>query len=169
MDSRNTAKGFGERTMKNLRVILNARRCLQLPDAHEVTQLANSLLGLVVFPFQEGNFGNNNAKDAAEKETIQQWSTQNKGNWNITLAACDCGTKKITWKPKTIRCLVRHIRNAAAHGRITFSSDERELENVTFAIEDGDPQAKPFKANFMANIDGADLLRFCQALSQLVS
>jgi hypothetical protein len=47
---RNTIEGFAERTRKNLRFIVAAYDGGQ--DVHTVTQLINSLLGLIVYPYE---------------------------------------------------------------------------------------------------------------------
>ena len=48
--SRNDSLGFAERTRENLEFILEASRRGQ--DVHAVTQLVNSMLGLVCFPWE---------------------------------------------------------------------------------------------------------------------
>ncbi len=49
--SRNRPRHFAERTQKNLRYIQAARE--QREGVHEVTQIVNSLLELVVFPWEK--------------------------------------------------------------------------------------------------------------------
>src|SRR5258707_12061 len=128
--SRSTPEGFAERTLTNLYQVVTARK--SDPDrAHEVTQLANSLLGLIIFPFSEGQLGSEPAPKAAESESVAAWSDADKPVWQVTTNNCTCGqqstnkTKKNTWKAGTIRCMVYHVRNAAAHGRLKFSGNER--------------------------------------------
>ena len=48
---RNTVWGFSARTLKNLAYLDAARD--EGADVHVVTQLVTSLLGLIVFPYQE--------------------------------------------------------------------------------------------------------------------
>ncbi len=49
---RNKTEIFAGRVLKNLRYIMGQRK--NGADVHEVTQLAVSLLGLVVFPWEKG-------------------------------------------------------------------------------------------------------------------
>ena len=49
LSPRGTSEGFAQRTRKNLLYIEEASR--SGADVHAVTQIVNSLLGLVVFPW----------------------------------------------------------------------------------------------------------------------
>ena len=62
-------------------------------------------------------------------------------------------------KAETLGQLVWHIRNAAAHGHITYSSDSRYLDQVTINVEDSGDQGKSI--NWRAEIMGDKLYDFC--------
>ena len=62
-------------------------------------------------------------------------------------------------KTDTLGQLARHIRNAAAHGRITFSSDSRYLHEVVIAVEDSGDGGESI--NWRADINGDKLYEFC--------
>jgi hypothetical protein len=153
--------------MRNLELIRASRR----PDCsggHEVTQIINSLLGLVIFPFSEGPFGSNDVKEAANGESLEVWQKAGRQNWDISLANCKCSKEKNGRTVRSIRCLVYHVRNAAAHGRLRFSSDDRLPHAVTISAEDG-PNKEPFNANWSAKIVGSDLFHFCEELAKIVA
>jgi hypothetical protein len=48
--SRNESEGFAQRTRENLEFITHAKQ--QGSHVHVVTQLVNSMLGLVIFPWE---------------------------------------------------------------------------------------------------------------------
>ena len=69
--------------------------------------------------------------------------------------------------PKTLRALVRHLRNAMVHGRFEFagaeewfSSDSREPKEVKIVITDGPCQ---HVTDWKAEINGEDLYLFCKS------
>ena len=62
--------------------------------------------------------------------------------------------------------LAWHIRNAAAHGRITFSSDSRYLHQVTITVEDSGDQGGSI--NWHAEIRGDKLYDFCMRFAEHV-
>lgn len=141
--SRNEAIHLARLTKKNLEYIRRAFK--RGEDVHVVTQLATSLLSLVILPreqYLEKNIWGCKLDDLAKEHWPQ---------WTITLDQA---------KPKTstLGHLTRHVRNASAHGRITFSSDSRYLSDVVITVEDA-PQGKP--VNWRAKINGKDLYSFC--------
>lgn len=145
--SRNDAFGFAARTRKNLQYIQKARDACE--DVHIVTQLANSLLGLVVFP-QERNFVAH-----VETLTLEHLVSEGWPQWEISKGTCD-----------TLGELIRHLRNAVAHGRITFSSDSRDINDVAITVEDAKPRAEV--SHWCASIPAADLRSFCLRFIQLL-
>ena len=155
LKGRNHPKGIGiaQRTRKNLEHI----KC-QVDRGNEevyvVTQLVNSLLGLVVVP-QQKKLAVRTQQLKLEKLRDDGWS-----EWNIT---------KGKVKTQTLGCLIYHIRNATAHGRFRFSGepDSRCLSQVILTVEDGPTPAKgmPWKANWRASIRGDVLYRFCLLFS----
>ena len=138
--SRNNALGFAARTRKNLDHIEKAYA--RNVDVHVITQLANSLLGLIVFPKEKNFYSHVKALE------LQQLEAQGWPQWQI-------------WKGErlTLGDLVDHLRNAVAHGHMAFSSDDREPGKVTIEVEDYKRNAKvPY---WCARIQADDLRSFC--------
>ncbi len=141
--SRNEAIEIARRTRKNLEYIkAEFDRLGKDSKVHLVTQLVNSLLGMVVLPREQYLEVRNEATD---------WNSlvgQGWPEWDITKGQAE-----------TLGQLVRHVRNAAAHGRIAYSSDSRYLHQVTILVEDSDDQGKSI--NWRAEIRGDKLYDFC--------
>jgi hypothetical protein len=114
--SRQDSLGFAERTWKNLAFIEGAARP---EDVHLVTQVVNSLLGLVVFPWERG------VVDKARRLSLPRLTQEGWPEWRVTAG----GTPQL-WG------LLRHLRNGIAHGHLRYSSDSRELAEVTITVED---------------------------------
>ena len=152
---RNHPKGIGiaQRTRKNLEYI-KCQVDWGNEEVHVVTQLVNSLLGLVVVPQQK--------KLAVRIQQLKLEKLKENGwpEWNITKGKA---------KTQTLGCLIYHIRNATAHGRFKFSGepDSPNLSEVILTVEDGPTPAKgtPWKANWRASIGGEALYRFCLLFS----
>jgi hypothetical protein len=117
---------------------------------HEVTQSTNSLLGLVVIPFQRGIVPPNVGDLTLEHLSLNGWPT-----WDFELAST-----------RTLGSLIYHLRNAVAHGRMTFSSDSAEPSEVEIVVEDWKKNAtEPY---WRARISGAELQRFCDEFIKLL-
>ena len=141
--SRNEAIEIARRTQRNLEYIkAEIDRLGEDSKVHVVTQLVNSLIGMVALPREQYLEVRNGAT-----------------NWNSLIGqgwpAWDIGKGEA----ETLGELVRHIRNAAAHGRITYSSDSRYLHQVTITVEDSGDQGKSI--NWHAEIRGDKLYDFC--------
>ena len=141
MVTRNDAIEFARRTKKNLQHI---EMSLQNgDDVHLGTQLTLSLLGLVVF-LREKNFARH-INHLKMKDLIQNgWP---KWEESITLS-------------NTLGQLTRHLRNAVAHGHLTFSSDSRDIRDVTITVEDFE-KSEDTKPCWTAQIQATDLRTFC--------
>ena len=140
LNPRNHALGFAERTRKNLLYIESARQAGA--DVHEVTQLGTPLLGLVVFPKERKLDACIENLDWA-KLCADGWP-----QWQFVLGGCN-----------TLGELVGHLRNAAAHGHVTFSSDDPDLSRVTIEVEDYKRgSSTPY---WRATISGRGLREFC--------
>jgi len=110
MEYQNVYHDFIGRTLENLRKISEKDQT----TSFEVTQLINSLLGLIVLP--------------KEKELIRQSDSlsilQRKG-WTFP------EKKSGVANPKNLVQLIKHLRNGIAHWNIQFHSDkERQLCGV---------------------------------------
>lgn len=138
--SRGHALGFAGRTRKNLEAIEEAFN--KGKDVHVVTQLAISLLGLVVFPWEK-NFANRVKNLKLETLVQEGWP-----RWEIFIGHC-----------KTLGDLVRRLRNAVAHGHMDFSSDSRLMEEVYIVVEDYKKNAN--EPHWRARICCKDLRNFC--------
>ena len=138
--SRNDAIQIVRLTRKNLEYIRSARE--RGEDVHEVTQLVTSLLGLVVLPKQQ-YWEEQSWKSKLDELTGQGWP-----KWDIQKGSAD-----------NLGELIKHVRNAASHGRITFSSDSRELSKVELVLEDAKGENSP--PYWRAEIRGDHLYSFC--------
>jgi hypothetical protein len=147
--ARNTMAGFSERTFKNLVFICQARE--QGADVHVVTQLILSLMGLIIFPWE-----------AIRSETphlleipMQDLYADGWPQWNQTLG-----------QTPDLFQLIRHVRNALSHRRITFSSDSRVLSEVHIYFADRPPKAD--EDNWRADINGDHFAAFVVHFSELL-
>ena len=115
---------------------------------HIVTQIVNSLLGLVVLPYE---------KDwALHKDSTKLQELCSKGwpRWDFVMPKAD--------ECQTLGDLTWHLRNAAAHGNYSFSSNDRDPTKVIITVRDR-PVGKPI--NWIAQIRADKLYVFCQRLS----
>jgi len=157
--SRDEAGEFAKRTIKNYRQ-LKALDASQGLDVHVVTHLANSLLGLVVFPWEDDLVVPLAGRPLAGLRTTggpwpqgEDWP-----EWNIQLG----GQSTIT-----LGDLLRHLRNAVAHRHLRFSTDSSVLRDVEFTVEDWRPQAT--HAHWRASINCEELETFCELLAHEIS
>lgn len=147
---RNTIFGFSSRVKKNLEYIAEQRA--QGADVHEVTQLVTSLLGLIIYPYE--NYKNSGILNF---KSIQLADLEQNGwpQWQF----------EPMYKPRTLRQLLRVLRNALAHRRIEFSSDSRTLQEVDVLVYDEDEDGDMYWA---CEINGAQLRDFAYRLSDLI-
>ena len=153
MKPRNEPMGIEGRTLKNLEFIKGVFD--QSPAdgrVHVVTQVVNSLLGLVILPHEKG-YVLHNDKNMLEKLYADDWP-----RWNITLPK--------PGEPEQLGKLTWHLRNAAAHGLYTFSSDSPELSEVTITVEDR--PKRNAQINWRAEIRADELYKFCQCLCEYI-
>jgi hypothetical protein len=143
---RNTTEGFARRVRKNLEFVLRNRR--QGEDVHEVTQLTISLLGLIIFPWES------NALGTMESWSLLELEAQGWLHWDIP--------EDRNGETTTLGKLTYHLRNAASHRRLRFSSDGPDPEQVEIEFEDALP-GKP--VDWRARIRASDLKDFCDRFS----
>ena len=151
-ESRNTAVGLSQRTWKNFELVMKARDVdKDKYDFHLVAQLLNSLLGLVIVPWA------NHKDDKLWNAKLAELEEMGWPAWRFN--------KKYK-KTTTLRQLLRRLRNAASHGRYSFTGDvdSRCLSKVTLVVTDACAEGKP--VNWKAEIGGEELYRFCQLLAQ---
>jgi HEPN pEK499 p136 len=122
--SRNDSLGFADRTKKNLLYIEQAKSHHQ--DVHIVTQIINSSLGLIVFPWERRADIEIRGKLLADLY---------KSGWPIW---------DETPPSKGLGELIKGLRNGIAHGNVQFSSDDRVASEVAviFGSENGDWHAR---------------------------
>lgn len=154
INSRNEALEFARRTRQNLEFIEIAAKGRSDGDIHVVTQLTLSLLGLLVFPKEKLLLNEINRRQLADLSK-QGWPM-----WVITRDE----PKKPT---RTLGSLLRHVRNAVAHGRISFTSDSPRIEEVGLLVEDKYERKDP-EPYWCAEIDAPDLRIFCLRFLDLI-
>src|SRR5260370_24548808 len=98
-----------------------------------------SLLGIIVFPWEHDSFR------TIGEEALEQSG----GSWNIAVD---------TYKKKCINLghLIWHLRNAVSHRRIIFSSDSRDIADVSIEFSD-----EKNRQLWLAKIKATDLKTFC--------
>ena len=149
--SRNNSGGIEQRTMTNLQFVndvFEASPDKETAPVHIVTQIVNSLLGLVVLPYAKGwAFHKGNTK-------LEELYSKGWPRWDLIMPKAD--------ECHTLGNLVWHLRNAAAHGNYSFSSNDRDPTKVIITIRDR-PVGKPI--NWIAQIRADKLYVFCERLS----
>ena len=161
LQSRNTFPGFAGRTHINLEYmnsvfVANPKET----PVRIVTQVVNSLLGLVIVP--EAKIPKDHV---LRSRTLQQLKADGWPEWDITLDEPEGDMPKT----ETLGTLIWHLRNAAAHGRFKFHGEpeSRHLEKVTVAVKDK-PAGKNKKVNWRAEIRGDHLYQFCLRLAEAI-
>jgi len=75
-------------------------------------------------------------KHKTKKKTIAAMTSEGWPTWTITR---DAGKEQT----KTLADILKHVRNAVAHGRLTFTSDSRRMQEVTIIVEDKEKREDP--------------------------
>ncbi len=133
-------KDFIERTNVNLEFI----RAAHANDVKvfEVTQLINSMLGLLVFPKAR-------LDDLIDKK--KPLNTYRQDGWEIPEPTIWLKPKK--WKCsydwKNLREFIRHMRNGVSHSYIEFSSnDDKEVSGMTIWDKSEENQPNNWEVEF---------------------
>lgn len=120
---------FAQRTLRNLDHV-QAQANTGVDGVYPVTQLWNSLLGLVVLPREL------DVRRIPETPMVQLWA---EGWPRFPTTAGD--------EPLTLRELVSHLRHAVAHFNVEFvSGSEREITSVTIWSQATD-KGRPVKGS----------------------
>ena len=124
-----------------------------------MTQLVNSLLGIVVVPKEWS------PEYALWDKSLKDFQCEGWPMWDVI---CD-NPKPNKPKTKNLGTLVWHLRNAAAHGGFKFEGrqDSHDLQEVIFVVEDRPSDHEPI--NWRARVKGDCLLDFCYRLANEVS
>ena len=161
MISRNEAMGIVARTQRNLVHMRVARN--NGADVHEVTHLFNSLLGLVVIPWERELKGLS-LLDVRMNELYEQ-------GWPSVEPILD----EYSVKTKTLKVFIRHLRNAVAHGSFRFegigsaSADSHEPSEVKVILWDQRKvKNKQVVQQWKAEINGEDLYKVCDKFIQYI-
>jgi hypothetical protein len=141
--TRNNVSEFARRTLKNLQYIESALE--NKADVHVITQLANSMLGLVILPWER------QIEAAIKNEKLADLAGQ---GWPGFLLSDN--------KVETLGQFVRRLRNAMAHGEITFRSDSRRIEDVAIHLENHRKKNGVKKVvTWSADITAEEIRTFC--------
>lgn len=110
MNYQSLVRDFARRTRANLDILRNFQKAQSDVEVYEVTQLINSMLGLLVFPQQR--YFNRIPETPLGELASQGWPIPEvEGNYP---------------QVKDLRELVRYLRNAITHCNLEFLSDEGE-------------------------------------------
>ncbi len=146
--SRGHALGFANRTRKNLEHIETA--FANGADVHVITQLVNSLLGLIVFPLEK------NFVDSIRTNRLVDLQKHGWPEWTVTHGSSE-----------TLGELIKNLRHSVAHGNIRFSSESRNSDEVDIEVENYQPpQYKQLK--WSAKITAKHLREFCLRFINLI-
>ena len=108
MEYKNIVKDFARRTRSNLNLIKSLQERDPGIEVYEVTQLVNSMLGLLVFPQQR-------YVDEIPKTPLRDLKEQ---GWPIPRVVGNYP------QVKNLNQLVRYLRNAISHFNVEFISDQ---------------------------------------------
>ena len=151
--ARNEPMGIEQRTMRNLAFIDEAHSDPHTRDqVHVVTQIMNSLLGLVILPSEREGVPYKLSEDDTKLSDLY---TRHWPKWELS------PLNKL--ETETLGDLATRLRNAAAHGRYTFDSDSLDPREVTITVKD-----KPWRGpiNWCATIRADELHWFCRLLCE---
>ena len=153
--NRNQPVDFAQLTRKNLRFIKHAYKLHKNQDAHVVTQLMNSLLGIIIVP---------DAKHVQHHSSLVSLKELQERGWPMWNIMYDEPTGNRP-KTETLECLIWHLRNAAAHGRFKFleKPTSRDLNKVLIQVEDAPTENA--QINWRDSIKGDKLYQFCVRLA----
>lgn len=155
-------------------------------DFFEVTQLINSMIGLLVFPEQSYYRLLSNKQEDLEKEypTLFKYVVGNRGDYRNTYFEDDEYSIPEKANPQN---LIRHLRNSVAHRKISIFPVNGRLgddTNIIKAVTFKDSRKRPIKfsdgtrklgqeENFELTVDVKDfeqfLMEICKGIIKLVN
>jgi hypothetical protein len=164
---RDKVKALAQRTRKNLAHIERAQK-LGL-DVHQVTQLVLSVLGMVVFPYEDKAFEDRVQLRTLDSHMRTKWKIE-EFKENLKVAKTRKQQKPLlpteTWDQ-----LLKHLRNAIAHYRISFDGldpNSHDYEKVIIRFEDQINDDKETKPYWKAAVSASNLRDFCFQVFDLV-
>jgi len=152
MNYQNVVRDFAERTRRNLGIIEKLQREQPDSEIYEVTQLVNSMLGLLIFP-QQRYF--NSIPDTPLSDLANQ-------GWPVPLTDGeypDVGTLKE---------LVRYMRNAIAHFNIEFMADPVSQQITGLRLWNIRGRGKTRKITWEAKLKLEDLRGITERFIELI-
>jgi hypothetical protein len=144
MGRRNDPLGFAQRARENLRIIEES--LASKGEGHVVTQVVQSLLAFIVFPKEKHFYDKLKAEPIADMYGNNPPFVQMIGKTN------------------NMNQLLRHLRNAVAHGLVVFhghgpeGADSRKLEEIFIEFSDREDENSPL--NWQILIEGPQLRTF---------
>ena len=159
------------------------KEAFEYADYYEVTQLINSLVGLLIFPEQAAYNVLSQNPDDLEKDFPILWkyingkSGEYKNNYVIpyTTKKTDSNYPKKIYlaEPKSPRKILNHMRNAAAHYRIGIHPVNGKLDDgrtvITHIVfSDIRNEGKPTEQLFELKIEVADLESLLMEISDKI-
>jgi hypothetical protein len=129
---------FAERTRENLAYIDTAKG--RGESVYEVTQLVNSLLGLLIFPQQRWY----NRIPITPLNSLNDWPTIQQSSQYLT---CN-----------TVKELMRRFRNSITHGRVEFYSSRPDNEITEIRFQDKVTSDSPVVWEAIMTIEDVRLL-----------
>jgi len=129
MEYQNLVRDFATRTLKNLEAVEAAATQDREAELYEVTQLINSMLGLLVFPEQK--YLNNIPRTSIEDLRSQGWPVP--------------AMKGTPPHADNLRDLVRCLRNGISHFNLEFTSDGHVLTGIKIWTCETDSQGRYVK------------------------
>jgi hypothetical protein len=158
---------FTDRTKKNLEYI---EKHYKEDDLYEVTQVINSLLGLIVIPYEA-------SKDLNE-QTIESIAPSDYSAINSLIELCIKEKRLYSdYKEKTsVRNFIKHIRNSVSHGGnegIHFYpiSEGIQISNIifydTYVKKNNQSELPPKKYQFCVNIKIDELRTLINNISNI--
>lgn len=133
LQSRNGSLGFARRTIKNLDFIKNSAG---QSDVHLVTQVINSLLGLLVFPYEDEE---NPLSEVLPKAAFTSSQLSDVRDKLVSLLPIPSLKVEMFGRCKDVSDFFRRLRNAIAHKYIVFGSNSRSLPEVVVFLKDRIP------------------------------
>lgn len=148
MDYTNVVRDFAQRTRRNLEFVRQAVARNQNgeihgdPEVYEVTQLINSMLGLLVFP-QQRYF------DAIPATPLQELAAKGWPQIRVSPGFPD--------SVETLADLMRYLRNAVAHFNIEFLAPSGQIEGIRVWNTRKDKKTNTKKKTWCAELPLRDL------------
>ena len=131
-DRKHFIENFIARTNENLKTIKELKECVSEDEYFEITQLINSLLGLLVVPYE--HYKNNDNKVADEKK-IKKYKKEYDNILNIIYNAKNLNHLYSNFdfdKNYKVTRFIRHLRDALSHDGILFLDEAKVLIGVIF-------------------------------------